>query len=108
MLKAGFDDYVAKPIDMHELDAALARVAARRDMKGEEKMPPAAGGLRPPDPPYGVKGEGNFLGGQRRQEKVEGRHRCSGGEGPEAPGPPWGGFRRRSRPGQAGPGPRSG
>jgi PAS domain S-box-containing protein len=53
MLKAGFDDYVAKPIDMHELDAALARVAARRDMKGEEKMPPAAGGLRPPDPQKG-------------------------------------------------------
>ena len=53
MLKAGFDDYVAKPIDMHELDAALARVAARRDMKGEEKMPPAAGDLRPPDPQKG-------------------------------------------------------
>ena len=53
MLQAGFDDYVAKPIDMHELDAALARVAARRDMKGEEKMPPAAGGLRPPDPQKG-------------------------------------------------------
>ncbi|EKO39888.1 MAG: PAS domain S-box, partial [Solidesulfovibrio magneticus str. Maddingley MBC34] len=44
MLQAGFDDYVAKPIDMHELDAALARVAAKRGLKGEEKMPPAAGG----------------------------------------------------------------
>ncbi len=53
MLQAGFDDYVAKPIDMHELDAALARVAAKRGLKGEEKMPPAAGGLRPPDPQKG-------------------------------------------------------
>ncbi len=53
MLQAGFDDYVAKPIDMHELDAALARVAARRGKKSEEKMPPAAGSLRPPDPQKG-------------------------------------------------------
>jgi PAS domain S-box-containing protein len=51
MLQAGFDDYVAKPIDMHELDAALARVAARRGKN--EKMPPAAGGMIPPDPPKG-------------------------------------------------------
>ena len=27
MLEAGFDDYVPKPIDMHELDAALTRIA---------------------------------------------------------------------------------
>ena len=27
MLEAGFDDYVPKPIDMHELDAALIRIA---------------------------------------------------------------------------------
>ncbi|OLN29017.1 Hpt sensor hybrid histidine kinase [Desulfovibrio sp. DV] len=29
MLEAGFDDYVPKPIDMNELDAALERIAAR-------------------------------------------------------------------------------
>ncbi|MFP5257624.1 MAG: ATP-binding protein [Acidobacteriota bacterium] len=28
MLEAGFDDYVSKPIDMHELDAALRRITS--------------------------------------------------------------------------------
>jgi PAS domain S-box-containing protein len=46
MLAAGFDDYVPKPIDMHELDAALARIAAKLGKNEDGGREEASGGQR--------------------------------------------------------------